>query len=105
MTVRMELAALRHSAGPETNDAVRSRKTVSSRGARRGVLEQGCGGAVGGHAVAGGPGGRGHRPILSPTAAAFAARRKEEEEEEVERVQLRQSPTMEAARLAQERAR
>ena len=33
MTVRMELAAaLHHSAGPETNDAVRSQKTVSSRG-------------------------------------------------------------------------
>ena len=39
--MRMELAAaLHHSAGPETNDAVRSKKTVSSLGARRpGVLE------------------------------------------------------------------
>ena len=40
MTVRMELAAaLHHSAGPETNDAVRSQKTVSSRGVRPGVLQ------------------------------------------------------------------
>ena len=40
MTVRMELAAaLHHSAGPVTNDAVRSQKTVSSRGVRLGVLQ------------------------------------------------------------------
>ena len=38
--MRMELAAaLHHSAGPETNDAVRSLKTVSSRGVRPGVLQ------------------------------------------------------------------
>ena len=36
----MELAAaLHHSAAPETNDAVRSPKTVSSRGVRPGVLQ------------------------------------------------------------------
>ena len=40
MTVRMELAAaLHHSAGPGTNDALRSQKTVSSRGVRPGVLQ------------------------------------------------------------------
>ena len=40
-TVAMELAAaLHHSAGPVTNEAVRSQKTVSSRGARPGVLQE-----------------------------------------------------------------
>ena len=40
MTVRMELAAaLHHSAGPQTNDAARSQKTVGSRGVRPGVLQ------------------------------------------------------------------
>ena len=40
VTMRMELAAaLHHSAGPGTNDAVRSQKTASSRGVRPGVLQ------------------------------------------------------------------
>ena len=41
MTVRMELAAaLHHSAGSGKNDAVRSQKTVGSRGGHPGVLQE-----------------------------------------------------------------
>ena len=71
MTVRMELAAaLHHSAGPGTNDAVRSQKTVSSRGVRPGVLQDPAPQLVSEHAAR--PCSSGV-PSLSPPSFADAA--------------------------------
>ena len=103
MTVRMELAAaLHHSAGPVTNDAVRSQKTVSSRGVRPGVLQDPAPQLVSEHAAC--PCSSGvpslSLPVLADraaeavdssslrflTASALEARREEEEEQEQEKV-------------------
>ena len=102
MTVRMELAAaLHHSAGPDTNDAARSQKTVSSRGVRPGVLQDPAPQLVSEHAAC--PCSSGvpshSLPALADaagdavdsttlrflTAAALKLRQMEEEEEEEER--------------------
>ena len=108
-TVAMELAAV-----PMTNDAVRSPKTVSSRGARRGVLEEPRA-AVLTYTAAGEPSAM---PLLAAgvdssslrflTAAALAARGKEEaaKSKEVQtEVQQQAAEPLEQARLLLERSK
>ena len=122
MTVRVELAAaLHHSAGPDTNDAVRSQKTVSSRGARPGVLQDPAPQLVSENAAC--PCSSGvpslSLPVLADraaevvdssslrflTASALEARSKEEEEKKKEKEKEKRLAVHVEAAVALERAR